>query len=159
MLALDENRFARPFDSFGEKSVAEIVQFDASLEGAGIVLAHRHPTSGDESQWGAGVIALTELKFGEDSGYQNTCEFLAATIGVLSCLRFQPKDESYVVIELRRDSVTALQWANTSRFKSVSVNKAATLFTLLVVRQRVVIADVKHVAAELNGVCDDLSRI
>ena len=54
--------------------------------------------------------------------------------------------------------MTALQWANTSRFKSVSVNKAATLFTLLVVRQRVVIADVKHVAAELNGVCDDLSR-
>ena len=38
------------------------------------------------------------------------------------------------------------------------MNKAATLFTLLVVRQRVVIADVKHVAAELNGVCDDLSR-
>ena len=55
--------------------------------------------------------------------------------------------------------MTALQWANTSRFKSVSVNNAATLFTLLVVRQRVVIADVKHVAAELNGVCDDLSRI
>ena len=54
--------------------------------------------------------------------------------------------------------MTALQWASTSRFRSASVNKAATLFTLLVVRQRVVIADVKHIAAEFNGECDDLSR-
>ena len=54
--------------------------------------------------------------------------------------------------------MTALQWANSSRFKSTSVNKAATLFTLLVVRQHVVIASVEHVAAETNGECDDLSR-
>ena len=36
LLVLDETRFARPFDSFGEKKVTEVVQFDASLEGAGI---------------------------------------------------------------------------------------------------------------------------
>ena len=104
------------------------------------------------------MIPLTELRFGTDSSYQNTCEFLAATIGILSCLRFQPVGESYVVIELKGDSVTALQWASTSRFKSASVNRAAVLFTLLVVRQRVVIAEVEHVLAEFNGVCDDLSR-
>ena len=52
MLVLDETRFARPFDSFGKKSATEIVQFDASLEGAGIVLYHRHPTSDEESLWG-----------------------------------------------------------------------------------------------------------
>ena len=158
LLVLDETHFARPFDSFGKKKVTEIIQFDASLEGAGILLSHRHPSSGEESRWGAGVIPLVELGFGDDSSYQNTCEFLAATIEVLSCLRCRPKDESYVVVELRGDSVTALQWANSSRFRSTSVNKAATLFTLLVVRQWVVIASVEHVAAEFNEECDDLSR-
>ena len=53
--------------------------------------------------------------------------------------------------------MTALQWANSSRFKSASVNKAAMLFTLLIVRQHVVIASVEHVAAEFNGECE-LSR-
>ena len=105
------------------------------------------------------MVPLVELKFGEDSSFQNTCEFLAATSGALSCLRFQPPDDgSYVVVELRGDSVTALQWANSSRFRSASVNKAVTLFTLLIVRQHVVIASVEHVAAEFNGEYDALSR-
>ena len=63
-----------------------------------------------------------------------------------------------MVIDLKGDSVSALQWANTSRFNSESVHRAAVLFTLLLVKQRVVIANVEHVAGEQNGVCDDLSR-
>ena len=94
----------------------------------------------------------------EDSGYQNTSEFLAATIGILTCLRTTEDAESHVVIDLRGDSFSALQWANTSRFNSESVNRAAILFTLLLVRHRVVIANVEHVAGECNGICDDLSR-
>ena len=52
MLVADETRFARPFDSFGKKRATELVQFDASLEGAGILLSHKHLTSGKELQWG-----------------------------------------------------------------------------------------------------------
>ena len=118
----------------------------------------RHPISGVESVWEASVVPLLSLKFGGDSGYQNTSEFLAATIGILTCLRTTEDAESHVVIDLRGDSVSALQWANTSRFNSESVNRAAILFTLLLVRQRVVIANVKHVAGECNGICNDLSR-
>ena len=104
------------------------------------------------------MVPLLSLKFGEDSGYQNTSEFLKAIIGILTCLRTTEAAESHVVIDLRGDSVSALQWANTSRFNSESVNRAAILFTLILVRQRVVIANVEHVAGECNGICDDLSR-
>ena len=68
------------------------------------------------------------------------------------------RGRSVTCSDLRGDSVSALQWANTSRFNSESVNRAAILFTLLLVRQRVVIANVEHVAGECNGICDDLSR-
>ena len=104
------------------------------------------------------MVPLLSLEFGDDSGYQNTSEFLAATIEILTCLRVAGDDGSHVVIDLKGDSISALQWANTSRFNSESVHRAAVLFTLLLVRQRVVIADVEHVAGEHNGICDDLSR-
>ena len=38
------------------------------------------------------------------------------------------------------------------------MNKAAILFTLLLVRQKVVITGTEHVPAEFNGQCDALSR-
>ena len=117
----------------------------------------RDPTSSVESVLGAGVAPLTSLEFGTDSGFQNTSEFLAATIGVLACLRLEV-EEGAVAIELRGDSKTALHWANKLRFNSKAVNKAAILFTLLLVRQKVVITGTEHVPAEFNGQCDALSR-
>ena len=48
------------------------------------------------------------------------------------------------MIDLKGDSVSALQWA--------------ILFTLLLLRQKVVFTGVEHVAGEHNGICDDLSR-
>ena len=158
MLAFDEAQFARPFESFGARTANITVQFDASLEGAGFVIYGRHSLSGVESILGASVVPLLSLEFGDDSGYQNTSEFLAATIGILTCLRIADDDGSHVVIDLKGDSVSALQWANTSRFNSESVHRAAILFTLLLVRQKVVITGVEHVAGEHNGICDDLSR-
>ena len=74
-------------------------------------------------------MPLLSLKFGDDSGYQNTSEFLAATIGILTCLRIAESAGSHIVIDLRGNSVSALQWANTSRFNSESVHRAAILFT------------------------------
>ena len=128
------------------------------MEEAGFVIYKKYPVSGVVPVWGASVVSLLSLEFGDDSGYQNTSEFLAATVGILTYLRVAENDGSHVVIDLRGDSVSALQWANTSRFNSKSVHRAAVLFTLLLVRQRVVIADVEHVAGEDNGICDDLSR-
>ena len=67
MLAFDETRFARPFDSFGARTANITIQFDASLEGAGFVIYQRHPTSGVESILGASVVPLLSLEFGDDS--------------------------------------------------------------------------------------------
>ena len=102
MLAFDETRFARPFDSFARP----------------FVIYKRHPVSGVEWVWGASVVSLLSLEFGDDSDYQNTSEFIAATVRILTCLRVAENDGFYVVIDLRGDSVSALQWANTSRFNS-----------------------------------------
>ena len=83
---------------------------------------------------------------------------MTATIGVLTCLRLEDERGGPVAIELRGDSKTALHWASKLRFNSKAVNKAAILFTLLLVRQNVVITGTEHVPAEFNGQCDALSR-
>ena len=108
MRALDETRFARPFSTFVPKASARVVQFDASLEGAGVMVYERNPTSGMESLLGAGVAPLTSLNCGTYSSFQNTSEFLAATIGVLTCLLLEEADGTPVVVDLRGDSKTAL---------------------------------------------------
>ena len=94
---------------FGARIASITIQFDASLEGAGFVIYERHPVSGVESVLGASVVPFLSLEFGDDSGYQNTSEFLAATIGILTCLRVAEHAGSHVVIDLKGDSISALQ--------------------------------------------------
>ena len=75
MLWLDhEQRFTRSLDgtsSFRDNLPSYFIEFDASLNGAGIIWFSK-ASNGTEICVGATAVYLRGLGFGEDSSYQNT---------------------------------------------------------------------------------------
>ena len=61
-------------------------------------------------------------------------------------------------VALRGDSISALTWAATQRYRSESVESAAAIFALILTRYRIQITMVEHVAGVDNTRCDTLSR-
>ena len=156
--AVNPVRFARSFDSFMRRAYKAIVEFDASLEGVGIKLLLVDPTQGAEAPVGAGRISLEAFECGTDSGYQNTCEFVALLLGLWALERLAvEKGVKLGAVLLRGDSVAALTWADKQRYRGDAVSAAAALFSLLLVRSDIHIT-VQHIPGEDNGECDKLSR-
>ena len=117
--------------------------------------AHRE----QETLVGAGAIVFN-YDTDSDSRYQNSCEFIAALLGLASLLRFcqrnrRPVPES---VAFRGDSVTALTWVGNERFRGEYSFCAATVFALMVARLGVQISRADHIPAEENGDTDGLSR-
>jgi hypothetical protein len=154
---LDEARFARPLEHFTKGAATFVLQFDASLEGIGILIYRRDPATGAEALVGGSTVPLEQMGFGEDSSFQNTAEFLAIVVGLIGVLRLSRAGER-VAVMLRGDSVTALTWAETARFRSDRATRAAVAYVLLLSRQMLQVTGVVHLAAALNQLCDDLSR-
>ena len=160
LTALDPTRFARPFVSFVPSSARFVVEFDASLRGVGFVLRDYHrQAAGADAIMGAGALSLESLQFEDNSSYQNTAEFIAVVVALAVLIRHvRLTGQEVVTVELRGDSVTALQWAQRSSFRSSLVGNSAVLYALLLVRCNVQITGTVHVPGEENGVCDTLSR-
>ena len=155
-LHLDEKTFARSFDSFRLHPMSEIIgEFDCSLEGAGILIYRRTPTSGDEQLVGGGAVSLLPLGFGVDSSFQNTAEFIGAILVIVVMLRIGMKE---IKICLRGDSISALTWASEERFKGENINNAAIVFISLMTLAQAEIIEHQHIPGEDNWRCDGLSR-
>eukprot|EP01038_Epipyxis_sp_PR26KG_P003912 gene3912-5615_t len=118
-----ETSFCRSFGSFSRLEASIIVEFDASLEGIGVIYYSREILDDGEISerlLGGFAASLDSLEFGVDSGYQNTSEFIGLLVGLWGMSRL---GLMHSVVELRGDSISALQWAGTSRFGSVRVHK------------------------------------
>ena len=80
LTAVNEFRFARALDSFAEKNPIVIIEFDAGLQGIGLLY---YTLSGEkENLIGKGSVDFSQLEFGTDAAYQNTAEFTAAVLGI-----------------------------------------------------------------------------
>lgn len=157
-IALDERRFARPFHTFVPREAETVIQFDASLQGIGILLYERDRGSGDEVLIGGTAVPFMGWEMDEeDSSMQNTAEFMAVVVGIVTALRWLPSSRDRSIM-LRGDSVTALQWAASGRIRSDNAARAACVFALLLAASGARICGSVHVPAELNGWCDLLSR-
>jgi hypothetical protein len=157
-IALDERRFARPFRSFVSKEASTIIQFDASLQGIGVVVYARDHGTEDDVLVGASAVPLTAWGLDEEnSALQNTAEYMAVIVGIIAAVKCRPAAARQAIV-LKGDSVTALRWAETGRVKSVLANRAACVCILLLVRLGIRVQDAIHVLAEFNVVCDLLSR-
>ena len=156
LMAFEPQRFARPFASFVPTTPQYVIRFDASLQGVGVII-EENGAAGARAIVGASAVSLTRLNFGDEAKYQNTSEFIAVVIGLVALIRKVRRNRA-MAIELHGDSITALKWAETARFRGSLVGNAASLFVMLLVRHNVQIASTVHVPGENNVQCDLLSR-
>jgi hypothetical protein len=158
--ALREDIFARTFESFRPRAAEYIIQFDASLNGVGIVIYKVDGTDGKEIPVGAGSVVFPWWHNQKDSSYQNTCEFTGALIG-LTCL-LQYCENSCVTrpkaVSFRGDSVSALTWIKKKTHRGERAFAAAALMALVMARYQIQVTEVIHVPEYLNKECDGLSR-
>jgi hypothetical protein len=160
-LACNEARFARPLRAFQldvqKKAKAfpptVIIEFDASLWGVGVLVFARS-SDGAETLLGGGAASLASLNFSEPA-MQNTAEFLAIVLGVVTLRRLGRMDTA---LGFRGDSLTALTWAESENFAGVSVTNAAIFFVLTFTTLKLEVATTNHIKAEFNGNCDFMSR-
>lgn len=155
LVSFDEQRYTRRMESFQPEQLEYIVEFDASLSGAGI-LWFKRMTDGSEVSLGGSAVDLRGFEFGSDSSFQNTAEYIACIIGMagLALLGVRGTD-----IEIRGDSVAALTWAETERPRGHLVTNASMVFTLLSICFGLDVKNGVHISGEDNWRCDRLSRI
>jgi hypothetical protein len=151
--------FSRPFDTFVPQAATFVAQFDASLQGLGILIFRRDPATGSELLVGGSAIPLEGLIMmdEQDSSRQNVAEFMAIVACMFAILRLRGPTTKTGII-LRGDSVTALSWAEKGVVRSGIAAHAAIVNTLVCVRHGLYISGTTHLEAALNHVCDDLSR-
>jgi hypothetical protein len=153
LVRYDETTFTRTLDSFSPAPPSVTAEFDSSLSGAGVIW---YQTShGAEVATGVSAVSLEFLGFGDDSSFQNLCEFIGAIIAVLGHVILGNRGRT---LALRGDSITALTWALTERPRGSIVTNAAMIWTLLCVAADVDVRETTHIPGEQNDNCDQLSR-
>ncbi len=153
LTAVNQIEFSRSISSFACNVSNLIIEFDASLTGIGLLYYKRSEEK--EVLIGGGSVDISGLHFESDASYQNTAEFIAAIIGIRGLKQLGLTPES---VCLRGDSITALTWASTSRFRGGLVGNAAAVFILQNMYEKISISEVVHLAAKDNWRADYLSR-
>jgi hypothetical protein len=147
--------FCRALHTYAYPPSQYVVQFDASLQGIG-VLWWRRTGDGGEVLLGGASMSLVRLGFEDDSRYQNTAEYIAVVVGLAGLTAFFGASDEAVV--LKGDSVTALEWSRRDRSRSaIAWNTAAVQVAVCAVAE-VWVEGVVHVPGVDNTVCDGLSR-
>ena len=154
LVHFDERRFTRTLQSFSDAPPTYVIEFDASLSGAGIIWFKR--AGGTEECLGGSAVDLRALKFGDDSSYQNVCEFIGVVLGVIGLVIMGVRDAD---VQLRGDSVSALTWAEAERYRGKRVTNAAMVYTVLCVMYSFDVKEATHVPGTDNKRCDKLSRL
>jgi hypothetical protein len=101
------------------------------------------------------VVDIGVLGFGCDASFQNTSEFIGALLGVRAA-RICNADMSS--LELRGDSVTALQWAQTHRFRGTRVSQSSIVYVLQLIQLKAEVGCVTAISGKDNWQADELSR-
>ena len=148
-----ETEFTRTIESFARTVPVSVIEFDASLSGAGLIWSDRR--TGAEVVVGVSAVDFKCLGFGVDSSFQNLSEYIGAILAVVGQVVLGLSGSS---IALRGDSVTALTWAITERPRGVIVTNAAMIWTLLCIATDINVKEVTHIPGEENEKCDRLSR-
>ena len=148
-----ETEYTRSIMSFAASTPVVVVEFDASLDGAGLIWYSRE--HGAEVALGVGAVSLRFLGFGSDSSFQNLSEFIGAILAVIGQIMIGLSGRS---IALRGDRITALTWAITERPRGSIVSNASIVWTLLCVATDLDVNEVTHIAGKDNSNCDSSHR-
>jgi hypothetical protein len=162
---VDEPQFARSFDSW-ERPTARtglIAQCDGSLAGGGILFLAAS-ADGTERSVGLAAVDLRTLGFGDDSGFQNTAEYISMTAASRGAVQLRLQGllidgEPISGVWLRGDSSTALTWGMKGRVKSTVALNACLVTVMQTVRCNMPIFGGEHVPAAENVDPDEMSRL
>ena len=155
LVSFNEKQYSRRIQSFRPGQLRYIIEFDASLTGAGI-LWYERLDDGTEVTIGGSAVDLRSFEFGSDSSFQNTAEYIGCTLGLMGLALLGIRD---VDVEIRGDSVAALTWAEKERPRGELVTNASMVFTLLVVKFGLDVKKSVHISGDDNWRCDKLSRL
>ena len=155
LTAVDEATFSRDLFSFQRGRYTHVAEFDASLSGIGIIWYVVDASTGAETPLGWCSIDIRLLGFCDDSAHQNTAEFIAGVMSIRGLMVLCPTCKR---VMLRGDSVSALTWADTKRFRGDLVGPASMVFILQSVMLGVEVTAVQHIPAEENWRTDMFSR-
>jgi hypothetical protein len=151
----EEERFTRRLSSFEFSIPRLVIEFDASLNGVGLIW-YRISDASIEVPVGGAAVDLLPLAFGTNASHQNTAEFIAALLGVRGFKLLGVEGPCPVLF--RGDSISALSWVETMKFRSDLVGNAASVFVLQNILLEVEVVGTEHLTAEKNWRTDSLSR-
>ncbi len=150
MLRFNPDTYSRSIDSFSYQVPSYKISFDASLQGIGVGIYRVNDNS---------LLKVTSYPFpfslNDESRFQNTVEFIAILVGIWLLRSMNVHD---CTLCLEGDSVTALTWGSTERFKGLLNLGAVIAFIMLSTRYNLWICDSIHISGESNVVFDALSR-
>ena len=101
-------------------------------------------------------LDITSLGFKDDASYQNTAEFIGATMGVRGLAAFGGSKNASV--EFRGDSISALTWAFKRGVRSGLASNASVVFALQCMELGIEISGTSHLTSAENWRTDMLSR-
>ena len=150
----DEQRLARPIESFRPRLPTYLIEYDSSLSAFAVGLSTYDPVSRQVHR-----LAVTSLHSPfvptVESKKQNTYEYLAILVGILLAKHLHLRDFSY---RLLGDSKSSLRWAVKDRAASVLARRANIGLTLVSVAINANVAETEHVPGVDNIIFDGLSR-
>lgn len=150
MLEFNYSKYSRSLYSFSESVSTYKLSFDASLEGIGVGV---YRISDNQLLQIASYMFPFTLK--SEARYQNSSEFIAVVVGMWMLSRLGIRDCN---VTLEGDSITALKWGTTERFKGLLNLGAVIAFIMLGTRLNIWVSDSIHIPGEDNTLFDSLSR-
>lgn len=153
-------QFSRPFDTFRVNPPLDdnsfLVECDASLTGLGILIYRWVPGLQEWAPFGGSPpISIAQWKWAGKSEFQNTSEFIACVMGITLLHQYHVCVSS---VSIRGDSATAGRWGATRRARSLTALNAAVVYTLVMLKNNVDIAEFYQITSAENWRCDLLSR-
>ena len=152
-LAHDQASLARPIHTIVQREPTFLIEYDASLTGLGLVISYSDPAT----SWTILTVVKVQLPFDlqDDSGFQNTVEFLAVVVG-LACLASMGYAGHSVIVQ--GDNTSSLAWSTTERFRPGPSRGCAVFFMAFATVSDLVVHRGIHIPGVRNVVCDGLSR-
>ena len=153
-LECDHDGLARPIRSLAPRVADYTIEYDASLSGLGIILSST-PADGSASRLLKVIKVDLPFDLGDDSGYQNTVEFMAVVVGMAGLAAIGVQHAGVCIIG---DNTTSLAWGKSELYRSYLGRRSAMCCAAISSVSDLQIVDAIHIQGKRNIVCDRLSR-
>ena len=154
LLELQHSVYSRPICSLAMRAVKYVIEYDASLTGIGLILSRVDPANGTLHLMKVAKVVLP-YSLGEDSGFQNSVEFIAVVVG-MGCLG--ALGISNAAIRIIGDNTSSLSWSVRCSFRDGPSRSAAMCFVAIGNQLGLEVTEGDHIAGKVNIKCDGLSR-